>query len=320
MATPDQILELARRVAKKARTKVPRSQNRQLKKPSLFNRNPSKSDWVKDDIPMYLSLRIAAERASNQLGSSRKPPGASRAPTEQELKNIRTAILSANIDLSMHKRADEAKYDATALAEIEKKLKAAGIDVVATFYPGKTVDEALMYLLGTAPRLNKSTHRDGTTVTSQEKLEANAKNAIRHGIGNCVECASLAFVMLMEYAGPGTDTKLPPLTAPLPTVEKAKVSNPGDHHFVLINRNVSVNILDFDGWANDPNLVICDPWWFTDDGGDAHFFISKQARDLRAEIHENAKGLAVDLALPLGSGHSTRLDTRHAAVNYLTSP
>jgi hypothetical protein len=286
---------------------------------SLFHPNPSKSDWVKDNIPTYLSLRLAAERASNQVGSARKPSGATRAPTELELKAILAAVLGATIDLTMRKRADEANYDKTALAEIEKKLKAASIDVVATFYPGKSLDEALMYLLGSAPRLSKAKHRDGADVTPMERLEANAKNAIAHGIGNCVECASLAFVMLMEYAGPGGDTTLPSLDKPLPIVEKAKVSNPGDHHFVLINRNASIDILNVDGWSNDPNLVICDPWWFTDDGGDAHFFISKQARDLRAEILDNAKGLAVDLALPLGKGHSTRFAGNHGAVNYWTS-
>jgi hypothetical protein len=319
MATPDQILELARRVAKKTRTKVPRSQNRQLKKAWLFKPNPTTSDWVKDGVPAYLSLKLAAQRASKQAGSAKKPFGAAKKPTEAEMTTIRASILGANLDMSMRKRSVEADYDKTALHEIDTRLKAAGLDVVGTFYPGKSLDEALLLLLGSGARQGKSLHRDGTAVTPLEKLESNAKNATHFGIGNCVECASLAFVMLMEYAGPGSDAKLPPLTGLLPIVEKAKVSNPGDHHFVLINRNVSIAIGDTAGWIHDPHLVICDPWWFTDDGGDAHFFVNPKARDLRQEILENAEGLAVDLALPLGSGHSTRFSAHHGTVNYYTS-
>ena len=121
--------------------------------------------------------------------------------------------------------------------------------------------------------------------------------------------------------GPGGDAALPDLAAlraDRPVVEKAKVSNPGDHHFVLLNRNTSIDIQD-PSWTTDPHVVICDPWWFTDDGGDAHFFVAKQAKALGEEILANKAGLAVDLAMPLGSGHSTRFATKHAATKDRTS-
>ena len=99
----------------------------------------------------------------------------------------------------------------------------------------------------------------------------------------------------------------------------AKVDNPGDHHFVLLNRNVSVPIGDTARWVDDPDVIVCDPWWFIDDGGDAHLFTSRKAKDLRQEILDNKAGLAVDLALPLGTGHSARFGTKHGGTDYGTT-
>jgi len=237
------------------------------------------------------------------------------APTEQELQTIRQCVLDANVDLSMRQRKAEKNYDDAAIQAIDQALKAKGVSL-AKFYPGTPTGEALMYLFDWRARAKKSTHGDGSAVLPLERLEANAKNAMRFKIGNCVECASLAFCMLMEYGGANGDAALPDLPAApanRPMVEKAKVSNPGDHHFVLINRNPSIAIADL-SWMDNPDVIICDPWWFTDDGGDAHFIASRKAKDVRDEIRANKAGLAVDLALPLGSGHSTRFADKHAGT------
>ena len=133
MPTPQQYLELARRVAKKSRAMIPRSQNRQIKKATWHNRKPSSSEWVLKDIPEFLSIELAAQRSSKQVPTSGKPTFSAKAPTEQELATIRQCVLDAKLDLSMRQRRVEQAYDATAVATIIQSLKSKGIDLAARY-------------------------------------------------------------------------------------------------------------------------------------------------------------------------------------------
>ncbi len=63
--------------------------------------------------------------------------------------------------------------------------------------------------------------------------------------GNCGEYAAVAFDFLMHTH------------CPFP-LEYASYIDPGDHDFVIINRNPSTDVSRPSTWG--PNTVICDPW------------------------------------------------------------
>ncbi len=280
MASTTPLLELAKAVGRKARTLIPRSENQ------VMGSNGHRPKWVKEKTSLFLQLQLAAQRSSSGAAEVRK------------------FVLDLKLDIQFDKPGREREYDEA----LKKALSARGITQEKL--------EGMLLDLDKAKRSKKREHKDGTSLTPLEKLEGNAKNAIRYEIGNCVECASLAFVMFMEYKGPSKGSDLPQLDAVAgkrPMVEKACVSNPGDHHFVLINRNTSIPIEAIDQWSTD-DVIICDGWWFKD--GDAKM-LSGHTHGLRQEILENKAGLQVSLALPLGSGHSSHFQSKYPNVNFL---
>jgi hypothetical protein len=76
-----------------------------------------------------------------------------------------------------------------------------------------------------------------------------AKRAIKFGIGNCHENASLAFVLLEEYKNANL------ANTPLELVSLQKE----DHMFILLNRDSKTNLKDPATWNDD--VIICDPYY-----------------------------------------------------------
>ena len=151
-------------------------------------------------------------------------------------------------------------------------------------------------------RSDKTHHADGSGVTTQEKQEASAKNAIRYGIGNCGECAALAFTMFAEYPGPEGNIALPGLDGTVNArsrIEKVSATK-GDHAFVVVNRNASVDIKNPGAWMTG-ETILCDTWWFhTGKAMYANDSGHPDQKDLIDFNTENADNLKVNLAIRLG--------------------
>ena len=121
--------------------------------------------------------------------------------------------------------------------------------------PTPTLNEWCEYL-ESCEYFVKKFHKDGTRNFPIEQIEKRAKNAIKFGIGNCSEQSNLAFCLLQEYPKNG-DAKLPPLTNNI-RFERITIPMPGDHSFIVINRDPHSDLNNIFTWGKD--TVILDCW------------------------------------------------------------
>jgi hypothetical protein len=288
----DKLLKLSRDIAKKTRKLIPRSDNR-IGEFGPFGLEGSA--WDTSGAPDYLYFQLLAQRSRKTVG---------RRTVYDLNKNTALGYKTEEMDAATNKAFWE-----RAVSEIIKDN-----DPWVQNTPGTEIKEkintALREELKAKTRSAKTLHKDRHAVLALEQAEADAKNAVRFRVGNCGECASLAFVMFAEYA----EADLPKDEKDRPMVERVEASNPGDHSFIVINRNCTVDIQNVDEWSRNPNTIICDPWWFHE--GDAFFPANahegaNDAGMLVNYIEENSDGLKVLLRARLGCGHSDRFKKKH---------
>jgi len=288
MATPAEILALAKKIAVKARALIPRSSNRAIHGQPDGLGHAQNSQWVKQNIPLYVTMQMNAQRARSGVNK------------------YRWLVDSIVDDLAMQSTLTEQQID----ARFRLKLQQAGVSA------RDVLDE-----LKALERRGKKRHRNRQPVLAMEQQEQAAKNAVRYRIGNCGENASLAFVMFAEYPGQQGDLTLPALDQdPLnrPWVEKI-AATVSDHAFVVINRpQVDVNLVD--QWLGKGDVIICDPWWFhTGDALLTNDRTSSNKRSLLDFINAEPPNLQVTgAAVRLGVGHSARFTgkDKYAGLNY----
>ncbi|USQ12608.1 hypothetical protein J2N86_07725 [Legionella lytica] len=99
------------------------------------------------------------------------------------------------------------------------------------------------------PRDKKIYHKDGKLISKMELIENIAKNAVKHGVGNCMEYVVLVFMFLAEY-----QPIFPIRYEALGMMGKDK----GDHSFIVLNRLVKSTPTDLKTWGKQ--ATICDPW------------------------------------------------------------
>jgi len=291
MPSIEQLLNLSQIIAKKSRSLISRSANRIIFGDPAPDDTALDSQWdLKHLAPRFMQLRLLAMRATK---------------TTESAKGARDRLLGlckeSGVSLVMRTQAEE-RLDQGLFKEW---AEIAGVDL-----------KDLAHVLRDNSRANKWTHKDGQQFTFQERDEASAKNAIRHGVGNCPECAALAMQMFADYKGPGGDDRLPALSQPPVAVERICAS--GDHSFVVVNRNQSTDISNTGRWMT-PDVVICDPWWFH--AGDAILATDHDTdgKSLIDFIQKDPK-LRVRLKINLGQGHTTRFNQKHPGLDYYLDP
>jgi hypothetical protein len=287
MATPDELLALAKKIAVKARQLIPRSQNRAIFDDPVDDRAVD-SQWAKKDIPTYLSMQIAAQR--------------SRSSQNQ----YRWLVDSVVKDVGMHSTATEKELDKA----FKARLRTLG------------VSESTLHSAFATERSKKKAHKNKAQVLPMEMQEQAAKNAVRYRVGNCGENASLAYVMFAEYPGPKGEMTLPALDIDpdqRPWVEKIAATPKGDHAFVVVNRPQG-DPTDIATWLDKGNVIICDPWWFhTGEALKTNDRTTSDKRDLLDFITSWKNYLkVVGPAVRLGCGHSDRFrgKTKYGGLNY----
>ncbi|MHB1222363.1 MAG: ankyrin repeat domain-containing protein [Gammaproteobacteria bacterium] len=118
---------------------------------------------------------------------------------------------------------------------------------------GKTVKTTLHDILDFVCTLDDRmlNHRkNGTKKSELEFMENLAKNAVKHGVGNCGDLADLLVLLLREYH-PENNLAI--------FYESVCIRGRGDHAFLVINRDPASDIRDVDSWG--PDAIICDPWF-----------------------------------------------------------
>jgi hypothetical protein len=289
MADIPKLLELSKRIARKARALIPRSANRAVHHDSGYfvDGRAVSSIGSTAQTPQYVALQLLAQRA----------------PSSQNA--LRRQVDSLVPDVRLHAPEIEEQRNAAfrkQLAELNMKL----MDVTDR--------------LKKDSRLAKKQRKDGTPMVPLELMESLAKNAVRYRVGNCAENSALAFVMFAEYPGPENDNSLPELEGdPSKNPPIERVDSPdGDHAFVVVNRNPSFAISDVARWA-DHQVIICDPWWFHE--GEAFVATDRSGEKdrLMQYITQYAENLRVAATARLGEGHSQRFATRYDGVNFYSN-
>ena len=234
MPNVQKVMSLAKKIAVKARDLIPRSTNRM---PVYMQGTLAlhSSEWK--DAPNYVALVGLAQRSRGAGGA----------------KHFRNLVRDSNIDTTFGQTmGEDMSKELLGNQKLEAMLKSQGL----------TLDQ-LVQNLQVNPRGTKTHHKDGSEFKPLERVEGDVKNAVRYGIGNCPECASTAYMMLMDYYDMGEDDNLPSDTE----CQGAKVElialggKASDHCFVLINRNASSALVDTGKWMTN-NVIVCDPWWF----------------------------------------------------------
>jgi hypothetical protein len=293
----EKLLRLAKNYAKKTRRLIPRSDNRVGEFGPLGH--VQDSHWRRDDDPPnpdYLYFQQLAQRSRS---------GA-----------IRRTVYDVNekTDLGYKKPTEDAATNEAFWKQAISTFNEEYNSPDSSPWDKKKLDTGLREQLTAETRWQKKTHKDRKPFLVLEQAEASAKNAVRFRVGNCRECADLAFVMFAEYKEPD----LPKDEEERPMVELVGCLSGGDHSFLVINRNCSRNIQDEvkDNWMPAPATIICDPWWFHE--GDAFFPANARKDTMEALLLDHIKkyGLNVLLQRRLGCGHSTRFTEKHPNINF----
>ncbi|HHF7344084.1 TPA: hypothetical protein ACPSKB_000485 [Legionella feeleii] len=148
-------------------------------------------------------------------------------------------------------------------------------------------------------------HRDGTYRTVLHDIENNAKNSVKHGVGNCDELSGIAYLLLLECPSKYTGNQTI-------RIEKINITSPGDHCFVVIGRRKNSDLRDPSTWG--PDAVICDPW------GNVNFSVREQLNKNKSDRlamfnyithHLAARDSAFKISQDyVGGGHSQRWDNK----------
>lgn len=103
-------------------------------------------------------------------------------------------------------------------------------------------------------KINHKYHKDGERYTFFHRMESDAKNSMKFGIGNCSEKANLALMLLVEYPKRG----VPGLAMIDDNKITLELMTLGDHVFVVVNRNNTGVLNDSSTWGD--RTIILDPW------------------------------------------------------------
>lgn len=308
---------LAQHIAEKTRTFIPRSVNR-----SDHPESPGISRWDTGARPMYQNLQLCAMYAASSMFAREK-----------------CFILSLDMDMDIYDAEREGALNTLYLKQLKRYY---GWDPDYIRHLGGQ-------MLGTR---NKRYHRYkrkltdlfsdtsskvGPVVTTRERMEREAKNAIRFGVGNCDECSSLAFLMFAEFRPekPIREVWRRSIFSGTIHVEKIEGGQRGEEHcFVVIGRDLGAVELprasDYESYQQD-GVIICDPWWFDHGGILEHsrgsFQMGGPDRDKKRSLHSwlerNATTLKTVDHIPLGSGeHSARFRGKkmYRGLSYLYNP
>ena len=297
-----ELAKLAKRVAKKVRIRIPRSSNRTITEEggaSDWLHNPDKiASHVRllhnlvrtvstrsDTMPNNVSTqkiggpldKIVRKRKTKFLCF----PGKTKydGVTVSDLKRIILQFIqSEGIDMSYRTREAELAYADEFGNKLATYLNNRGYRKIVdnnghisrVDWQGSRVIDNLNSDLIEHLRLSKFGISDNnfanTNVALQLPLKyiiGNARNALKFHIGNCEECASAAFLMLLlgkDAQGEAIDTG-----GQAYPVELVYIKSPegAAHFFVVVNRQ------DFDtetingnkdDWPADDATIICDPW------------------------------------------------------------
>lgn len=248
-------LELARYVAMKTRRLVPRSANR--------IGGGQKVDYVNSVGGRGTPVGFTGSGWKKQSWEDRKDPSkyyyyihlqllAKRSNLPAEKSKVIRNLLSANQNLSIDVTPSEAKRIEV---EYRKYVHKNAPWYLRGWHDYQTMEKVRKYIAGRSIKL--------TTVT--ESID----RAIEYGIGNCGECAQLAYTMFLEFNGTDNMEGLvygpkKILTGEEPWVQRLYWK--GDHCFVIIHpHNVlpnSFDISDYTNWYKRSDIIVCDPWAF----------------------------------------------------------
>ena len=121
-------------------------------------------------------------------------------------------------------------------------------------YSTISLNTLYQYLRMLPSHRKKETHKNGSLVECIEKLEGEAKNAVKFGIGNCGEMATLAFIFLTrewQFDPQRLEEHI--------LIEQVFVSpDKGDHGFIVMARDRRGKLQDLRTWGK--HAVILDPW------------------------------------------------------------
>jgi hypothetical protein len=304
-----ELLELSKKIARKTRMLIRRSENRAPYGINVDTGTPwdlgadsfdwrgraQESGWNKksQEYLAWQYMAMASRSSQNQL---------------------RKVVDKCNSDLKMYSRATEAQKNDLFFQKLDAELTRLGTNRYAAW---ANLAEHTRFYDPTKPQ-SKRKHKDNSVFTLMEQVEADAKNAVRYRLGNCDQTASLAFVMFCEYQC--TSTSLRHVN-----VEKFAASGLG-HCFVVVNRPDGVDINDVTQWMNTPNVIICDPWWFHNGAAFRANDTSQDFKDLRDKIMADGSSnrLLRYNEAKLGSGHSYRYrhgtHKHHGLSYYYDSP
>lgn len=341
VVTTKQLLELAKRVARKTRQLVPRSSNRSgVDSLDRHESNEYVDSWWQDETENdYIKIQGLAMRAGSDVNDIRRK-------IIKANKNLRYVGLGVDSRSAEWKSGKWAGKKVTPGRTILNKefFKAMGWNQ-ANYWNEKEYQRLLESYYRKNGKLNKakdawaikpkSKHKrkffqfKPDVYTPKERVENTAKNAVMYKIGNCGECASLASMMLCEYQGPGNDKSLPPLPendSDKPRILKCALVGSGDHAFVLIlPATVNDSSLNSKLWLTSPNIVVCDPWW--EHLGTA--YTCKELAERSNETHSwydylksyldktDRKYFQIQGRYLLGEGHTKRWKKKHKNLDYL---
>lgn len=211
-------------------------------------------EYLKDNTNYHLPHSSNRPSVKNQPFHRRFWVHAMRARKDKD--GLREKIREWGLNLEEDTVDENFKY---------RKVKFSLFDPKKNEYSLQEIDED--FLLKLPRRTNKKRHKDGTPFTPQEKAEANAKNAIKFGVGNCSEHSSHNFCCLLEYPRDGfvgqyPDGEIitfPPITEDI-LVERIRILDDSlDHEFVLVGRDPNSDLKDPTKWGN--KTIIFDTWW-----------------------------------------------------------
>ncbi|MDR3502579.1 MAG: hypothetical protein P4L79_08345 [Legionella sp.] len=166
-----------------------------------------------------------------------------------------------------------------------------------------TLQSLMHELLGQLiPRDKKIYHKDGKPISKMELIENLAKNAVKHGVGNCMEYIVLVCMFLAEY-----QTPTPIRYEALGMMGRDK----GDHSFIVLNRLAKSDPADLKTWGKQ--ATICDPWF--NEAVNVHEQLQlepeKQAAVIKRCLEYQEHIITILSAQDTGLGHSKRWNAKY---------
>ncbi|MFJ1267453.1 hypothetical protein ACD661_02660 [Legionella lytica] len=172
-----------------------------------------------------------------------------------------------------------------------------------------TLKSLMNELLGQqVPRDKKMHHKNGEAISKMELIENLAKNAAKHGVGNCMEYIVLVCMFLAEYQTPYALRY-----EALGMMGRGK----GDHSFIVLNRLTNSDPSDLITWGKQ--ATICDPWF--NEAVNVHEQLqlapSKQAAVIKHCLEYQDHIITVLSAQDTGLGHSKRWNAKYSTYPHM---